>query len=91
MSTGGRPWNASMLTITPLLKDTALSLACSGGKKEVADMLLKRGANKVGRGGDYGLDRLALILLIYHAFGLFRFYEGRSKPKCSWFTNFQNI
>ena len=30
-------------------KDTALSLACSGGRLEVVDLLLQRGANKEHR------------------------------------------
>lgn len=38
---------AEIETQSERTKDTALSLACSGGKKEVVELLLKKGANKV--------------------------------------------
>ena len=40
-------------------KDTPLSLACSGGRYEVVEILLARGANKVRRHGPSRAVRLS--------------------------------
>jgi ankyrin repeat protein len=54
-------------------KDTALSLACSGGRQEVVEVLLKKGANREHRNvsdytGKISIDIEQIFIGYFHSF-----------------------
>jgi len=54
-------------------KDTALSLACSGGRQEVVEVLLKKGANREHRNvsdytGKIPIDIQQIFIVHFHSF-----------------------
>jgi len=54
-------------------KDTALSLACSGGRQEVVEVLLKKGANREHRNvsdytGKISIDLQQILIVYFHSF-----------------------
>lgn len=46
-------------------KDTALSLACSGGRQDVVEVLLKKGANREHRNVSDYTGRILFPIIFY--------------------------